>query len=237
MRIIFIRHGDPDYENDTLTEKGWREAALLAKRVSGWDVTEFYCSPLGRAQDTASCSLKATGRTAITLPWMQEFAYQVTDPTTGLYKVPWDFMPQYWTTVSDFYDKDHWMDAPLYSENHELKPAALEAFSGFDKLLSTYGYERTGNYYRVTEHSDDTIVVFCHLGAELLIVGHLCGIAPSVLWHSVFLAPTSVTVLNSEERLGDTAYFRIQMLGDTRHLHDGGEPVSMAGAFAEPFQG
>ncbi|MBQ1970571.1 MAG: histidine phosphatase family protein, partial [Paludibacteraceae bacterium] len=95
MRIIFIRHGDPDYENDTLTEKGWREAALLAKRVSGWDVTEFYCSPLGRAQDTASCSLKATGRTAITLPWMQEFAYQVTDPTTGLYKVPWDFMPQY----------------------------------------------------------------------------------------------------------------------------------------------
>jgi len=35
MRIIFVRHGDPDYANDTLTEKGWREAALLAERVSG----------------------------------------------------------------------------------------------------------------------------------------------------------------------------------------------------------
>lgn len=58
MRIIFVRHGDPDYANDTLTEKGWREAALLAERVSGWDVTDFYVSPLGRAQDTASLSLK-----------------------------------------------------------------------------------------------------------------------------------------------------------------------------------
>ena len=41
MRIIFIRHGDPDYEKDSLTEKGWREAALLAQRVSRWKVTDF----------------------------------------------------------------------------------------------------------------------------------------------------------------------------------------------------
>ena len=34
MRIIFVRHAEPDYANDTLTEKGWREAALLAERVS-----------------------------------------------------------------------------------------------------------------------------------------------------------------------------------------------------------
>ena len=43
MRILMIRHGDPDYVNDTLTEKGWREAALLADRqkTSGW-VTAMY---------------------------------------------------------------------------------------------------------------------------------------------------------------------------------------------------
>lgn len=48
MRIIFIRHGDPDYVNDSLTEKGVREAELLAKRVAKWEnITQFYCSPLG----------------------------------------------------------------------------------------------------------------------------------------------------------------------------------------------
>ena len=26
MKIIFIRHGEPNYEIDSLTEKGWREA-------------------------------------------------------------------------------------------------------------------------------------------------------------------------------------------------------------------
>lgn len=51
MKIIFIRHGDPDYVNDTLTEKGMREAKLLAKRVADWkNITQFYCSPLGRAK-------------------------------------------------------------------------------------------------------------------------------------------------------------------------------------------
>ena len=33
MRILIIRHGDPDYENDTLTEKGHREASLLAEKL------------------------------------------------------------------------------------------------------------------------------------------------------------------------------------------------------------
>ena len=31
MRILIIRHGEPDYENDNLTEKGKLEAELLAK--------------------------------------------------------------------------------------------------------------------------------------------------------------------------------------------------------------
>lgn len=33
MNIYIIRHGDPDYEKDSLTEKGWREAELLSRRL------------------------------------------------------------------------------------------------------------------------------------------------------------------------------------------------------------
>ena len=32
MLLLIIRHGDPDYERDTHTEKGWREAELIADR-------------------------------------------------------------------------------------------------------------------------------------------------------------------------------------------------------------
>ena len=54
MKLIIIRHGDPDYSIDSLTEAGWREANILASRVSKMDVKNFYVSPLGRAKDTAS---------------------------------------------------------------------------------------------------------------------------------------------------------------------------------------
>ena len=61
MRLLIVRHGDPDYEHDTLTEKGWREAELLSERLSKLNVKEFYVSPLGRAKDTASLTLAAGG--------------------------------------------------------------------------------------------------------------------------------------------------------------------------------
>ena len=54
MKILLIRHGDPDYEKDSLTEKGWHEAELLAQRMAELEIQSFYVSPLGRAKDTAS---------------------------------------------------------------------------------------------------------------------------------------------------------------------------------------
>ena len=80
MRLMIIRHGDPDYERDSLTEKGWREAAFLADRIARLDVKEFYVSPLGRARDTASLTLEKMGRTATVCPWLREFAPQIMRP-------------------------------------------------------------------------------------------------------------------------------------------------------------
>lgn len=79
MRLIFIRHGEPDYEHDSLTEKGWREAKLLAARTKDWHVDDFYVSPLGRARDTASFTLKAHGKTAEIMDWLHEFLGKVPD--------------------------------------------------------------------------------------------------------------------------------------------------------------
>ena len=249
MRIIFIRHGDPDYKNDTLTEKGWREAKLLAERVCKWPVKEFYCSPLGRAKDTASCSLEKMNRKATIYEWLQEFKYPITDPTTGRYGVPWDFMPSYWTNEPLFYDKEHWHETSVYQQNGDIRVKYDEVCRGIDGILSAYGYIREKNIYRTEvppaegipegkpySHCDDTIVIFCHLGVACVMLSHLLGIAPTLLWQNFFLAPTSVTILASEERMPGTAYFRVQAMGDTTHLHDGNEPVSHTGYFAEPFQ-
>ncbi len=241
MRIILIRHGDPDYEHDTLTEKGIREAKLLAKRVAKWEnITQFYCSPLGRAQKTASYSLEAVGREAVTYEWMKEFTYFIDDPVTARHGVPWDLMPRYWTEIPEMYDREGWKTTALYRSNEALLPAYGEVCQGLDELLSSYGYTRHNNYYLADpskKEAKDTIVIFCHLGVTCMMLSHLLGISPVLLLHGFFLAPTSVTVLASEERMEHDAVFRVQVMGDVTHLIEGGEPVSQAGYFTEPFQG
>ena len=64
MRLLFIRHGDPDYDHDCLTPLGQREAALTADRLASLPIDEVYVSPLGRAQETAQATLAKNGMTA-----------------------------------------------------------------------------------------------------------------------------------------------------------------------------
>ena len=77
MRILFIRHGDPDYINDTLTKKGHREAKLLAERAADLNLGSCYVSPLGRAKDTAQYCLDKVGKTAQTVEWLREFPARI----------------------------------------------------------------------------------------------------------------------------------------------------------------
>ena len=246
MRIIFIRHGDPDYTNDSLTEKGVREAKLLSDRIVNWSTEQFrfYCSPLGRAKKTASYTLERIGKQAVTYEWLKEFSYFIEDPTTGRIGVPWDFMPEYWTEIPQMYNKDEWKKTDIYRSNPELLPAYQEACEGLDRILAEYGYKRHHNYYINTnetkpdaERKHDTIVIFCHLGIICVMMSHLLGISPALLFHSLYLAPTSVTILTTEERRNNIACFRAQTIGDTSHLLMGSEPISPSGYFTELFQG
>ena len=57
MRLLLVRHGDPDYKKDCLNEIGVREARALAALGPqiGWGTC--FVSPLGRAQETAAIVL------------------------------------------------------------------------------------------------------------------------------------------------------------------------------------
>lgn len=237
MRLIFIRHAEPDYSIDSLTEKGFREAECLAKRVATWDnITDWYCSPLGRAKDTCHASLDPLGKEAEILPWLKEFYVPINDPDSGKKRIPWDLMPEYYTNIPVLYDKDNWQNAEIY-EGSELKSELEKVNEGLDALLLKYGYKREGKIY-VTEkeHDDTTIVLFCHLGVSYVCLAHLLGISPAILWQTYFVAPSSVTIVTAEERIPHKAGFRIQVMGDTKHLAAAGEPISKSGYFAEVFQ-
>ncbi len=232
MRLILIRHGDPDYEHDTLTPKGRREAALLAERTKKWKVDDVYTSPLGRARATAQPSLEKWGKEAEVLDWAQEFFYLVPDGKGGE-RIAWDYFPSEWTKYDDNFVENKWIER---EEMAPLREKYIWVARELDALIEKYGYVRDGRMYRVKAHSDKTVVIFCHFGVSMIFLSHLLNLPAEALLHGLILPPTSVTVLNTEERVSDEAYFRAERIGDTCHLLMGGEPISGSGYFTTIFQ-
>ena len=129
-----------------------------------------------------------------------------------------------------------------------------------DLLLKKYGYVRSGLLYRtdgsivnpnfdpkhkikryelqsIKQSSDPrTVVFFCHLGVMFVMLSHLLDISPLQLWQGFFVAPTSITVVNSEEREKGIAFFRVERMGDTMHLKEGKESISSTGYFTDVLQ-
>lgn len=234
MKLVLIRHADPDYDKDSLTEKGFVEAKLLSEKVAKMEVNEFFVSPLGRAKVTASFSLEKHNATATELDWLQEFRGRCIRPDKNKEMICWDWLPEDWTTQPIFYDKDKWFDSD-YFKNTNVKEEYKYVCSSLDKFLEEHGYKRTGNYYSAVKPNNDTIVLFCHYGVTVVILSHLLGISPMPLWHGLVAAPSSITTIATEERRDGKASFRVSSYGDISHLYVANEPPAFAARFCECF--
>ena len=235
MRIIIVRHGDPDYEHDTLTKTGWREAELAADKLSKMDIKAFYVSPLGRAQDTAGCTLKRMNRTATTHEWMREFAGKIWRPdVSDREMICWDWLPEDMEKQPELYDKDLWLDTDVM-KNGAIRKEYDWVCKGLDALLKEHGYEREGLHYRAVRPNNDTIVLFCHFGVEGVMLSHLLNVSPMVMWHGFCAAPASMTSIYTEERRAGIASFRVNEFGSTEHLYVAGEKPSFSARFCECY--
>ncbi len=241
MKLYIVRHGDPDYSIDSLTPKGWREAELLAGRLEYIENPVCYCSPLGRARDTSAEPLrrmslrKGSPVEAEILPWLREFDAKIPDPDTGeIRPVAWDVMPAYWSQRDELFDRERWMTSD-YFEGTDIREKVQAVNDGIDEVLARHGYRRDGRIYRAECPCDDNVILFCHFGVESVILGHLLGISPFALWHGFIALPTSVTVVNTEEREQGITAFRCSRFGDLSHLDNVGEPEAFSGRFCETY--
>ena len=233
MKLLLIRHGEPGIE-DALTEKGKREAVLLASRLAVMDITEYFCSPLKRALETAEPTLKGACREATVCPWLQEFAIPIRQPKPEIRPVPWNWLPEDWLPEPRFSSSDAWMEHEAFREAG-IGEAYRNVVSSFDALLTEHGYRRDGLFYRAERPNTDTLAFFTHFGLSCVLLSHLFHCSPMVLWHSLVMAPSSVTTLCTEEREKGIAIFRASSIGDISHLVSAGEAPSFAARFPETY--
>ncbi len=237
MRILLLRHGEPDYEKDSLTEKGKHEAELLSRRLEKYDIRDVYVSPLGRARETAEYTLKRLGLKAVCLPWLPEFRARIpASGITGGTSLPWDWPQDQWPGQPGVLDSEGWADIPAYNGGN-VREIWEETKHGADALMAGYGFFKNGPVWQCENNTTITIAVFSHFAVQMAFAAYLCDISPMLLWQRTLCLPSSLTELVTEEREKGKVAFRITRLGDCTHLEENGEYRSMAGLFPECYNG
>lgn len=228
MRLYIIRHGDPDYAIDGLTEKGHQEAQALAKRMVTLSPDRLFVSPLGRARATARYTEEAMGKTATVLPWTHERSdWREEVPPWGN-RVIWDIPGEVIREKVPPPLYDDWCDLPpLRGKGYPEK--MLELQNASDEFIASLGYHREGGRYRVVRPNLEKIAVFCHGGFGLQWFAHLLEIPPALVWSGFWMAPTSVTTILFDEASPDWATPRCVGFCDVSHLYAEGLPVSTHG--------
>lgn len=250
MRILLIRHGDPDYVHDVLTETGRREAAELAVFMEKEHIDEIYKSPLGRAQETASYTEKKTGMTGKTCEWLQEFPGKLSVDAAPWVKdaypdwtdhhneknerIFWDMLPEWLMKKPELLDPVKWRESEL-AKVSPLVPMYDHVTGEFDRLLAEHGYVRENGLYHVEKENRKTLAFFCHFGVSCVILSHLWHTSPFMNWHMFCMTTSTVTELVSEERRQGTALFRALRVGDMSHLKATGDRSAFAGRFTEVY--
>lgn len=211
METILIRHGDPDYANDSLTEEGHRQAGLLADELCHAGIDAIYCSPKGRAKLTMEYTAKRTGITPVIHGWLEE-----TGGKKVMGKHPWNVPPHVVLSQPELPTLENWgQDDELYGSS--VVPYMERVTEGFDTLMAEYGYLKEKNLYRIKESCDKRIAFFAHAGLTMTLLSHLLHIPPHIAYTHLDIHPTGVTKLAWHEDEG-WASPKMVLFNDRSHL-------------------
>ena len=135
MRIIFVRHGEPDYDNDCLTPNGIEQAKKTAVRLREEDITAVYSSPMGRAVETAAFTAEDHKKEVIKLDFMHEIDWgSKTEEELEYDGHPWTLGYELISKFPEYAKGDKWRDHRYFKDNICMDYYDKIA-KGFDDLI------------------------------------------------------------------------------------------------------
>ena len=221
MRIIFVRHGHPNYEDDCLTPLGHKHAAAAAERLKNEGISEFYSSTCGRAYQTAEYVAEKYHLPIVKCDFMREISWGSVDGE------PIFMNGHPWSIVDDMVSKgesvlnENWAEEERFCRN-SLVGCVNNIAVKMDEWLKELGYTREGLYYRVSEtvNTDKTIAAFGHGGAGASIFSHLFNLPYPFVVSTFSQNYTGITIVELSNEPGALVKPRLAMLNDAKHIEN-----------------
>ena len=220
MRLIFVRHGEPDYANDCLTENGRHQAACTAERLRDEPISAIYASPMGRTVETASFTANKHGLDVQRLDFMHEIDWGTAGDAT---EVPYGGHP--WTLGYKLLTENpelvgspaRWREHPYFRDNRCL--ACYDRIAAeFDTFLEGFGLYRKNGLYECRKACEDTIALFAHGGSGAVMFAHVLHLPFPFVLTTLPYGVCSVSVLLFESKAGGMVIPRLELFNDMAHL-------------------
>ena len=222
MRIIFIRHGEPDYENDTLTETGFKQAQLVAQRLKDEKIEEIWSSTHGRALNSAKPTAELLGLPVKAVDFMREVTWgSKTGEKLFAGGHPWDIADEMARLGMDLNSPD-WRTNAFFKDN-KVVDCAETVEKGIDEWLEEHGYKRNGLYYEhlIEEEYHRTVAFFCHGGSSSAAIAHIMNLPFPYVCALLHMEFTGITILRMDRKQGPCTLPCMELANDGRHIKEG----------------
>lgn len=223
MIFYYLRHGDPIYNPDSLTELGKNQAIALSKRLSVYGVDKIYASTSNRAIMTAqpTCDLIKKDMELVDFAneghaW-QEFALTRDGQKRWIFQDK--FCMDLFTTDKTIRYNENWYEHPEIKQ-YNFGKGVERMYNDTDKFFLSLGYEhiRGTGRYKVIEPNNQRVALFAHQGFGMAFLSTVLDIPYPLMATHFDLCHSSMTVINFEEFDGFTRP-QVLMLSNDSHIY------------------
>lgn len=221
MFLYIIRHGDPDYTTDSLTELGKMQAEAVGKRLFAADIDRVFSSPLGRARETAAPLCRLAGLECNIEEWAREVDGEYTRTTVE------GGEPKSISLVQNTYyraegnidlDFEHSYES-IGIRDTKMRECVRVIERGGDEFLERLGYKKEGGVYRILRPNEERVALFCHGMMGRAWISTLLHIPFHIMWASFNYTHTGVTVLEFRNNQNGLTAPKCLVYSDLSHIY------------------
>jgi len=217
LRIIFVRHGHPDYKADCLTELGHLQAEAAANRLKNEKIAQVFSSSKGRAMQTVEYIANCRQLSVIPCDFMREIGWGSLNEEP-IYEDghPW-FTAKQMVSQGESVVDPQWASKEPFCKNRVINFEKIVS-EGLDEWLAQLGYVREGLYYRVMRSNPDTVVMGCHGGSSSMALAHMFNLPFTFCVTAINLNFTGITMIGFGGKEGDLISPHFELANDARHI-------------------